>query len=159
MKKTIFDLLRYDFYRYAPESFKLFLCENNKYTELKINRETLKDFGYIVITKGEKELEKEVKRYFRKHTIFKKEIGQFNFGIRLKNSNDYVNFPHITVSQYNIKEHLYWYKELKRSLERNNYKNPIETTSATFDGNFNIKEIKKHDDKLELSNRIYLKAV
>ena len=101
------NILKYSMYKYASESFKMAIGK----TEIRLSRDTASHFGYTWISKGQKELIKELKKYFRTKTIFRTRYDEV-FGLRLTDGQ-ILYLSYATCKRYDIKDKLYQYKALK----------------------------------------------
>jgi hypothetical protein len=120
MKKSVYDFVSVNCYKYAPESFKAYFQEK----QIKFNSEDNQKLGYIYITKGMKELEKEIKRIFRKSFFNPNKPIIKTLAIRTQ-GNEYIKissaYGYGRVNIFDINAKLQIFKDLKKAWEKNNF--------------------------------------
>lgn len=155
MKKSIFDFIQVSCNCYAPESFKAFF----RGEEIDFSIRQKQELGYIYLTKGLKEVEKEIKRIFRKYSYFAdKKIIYKTMGIRTNESKS--SFVKIDscggygkVDIYNITQKLNIFKAIKKAYNENSFNIKV-VTGSMIEYEKWTKATEEEIQKPELLNKI-----
>lgn len=132
--------ISWSYYRYAPESFRLFIDKK----EVELDSETKDKLAHLAITGKEKELIDEVKRLFRKKA--KQQKKHLLVITKNKDKKHFITFDHIRVNPYNTLEKLLLYKDIKRYLA--NYNNIQVATLGAKGEVEDVKQSKTHIGKI-----------
>lgn len=114
MKKSFFDKVSYSCYKYAPESFKLSVCGKEI---IGVPQHILSDFGNTLITNGQKEVMKKIKKYFRKNSIIANKTSSELLCARTGGKN-ILYLTYWRINKYDIDEKLRYFKALKEAVKQ-----------------------------------------
>ncbi len=149
--KKLEQKITYSYYRYASESFKLFVAGK----QLKLDNPS--EFGYLAIKGDKKALMDMIKQFIRTKTNITQKEKSLLMVWPISASNSFIHISE-RVKQYDIESKLETFKNIKRALEATNYQNPITTNKAELDGHYNIIKVTDETQKLNLARRIRLIA-
>lgn len=140
-------------YKYAPEMTTVTF--NN--LKLNLNPSILQEIGKYMVIGKTKEASDVLKRYIRKESNLREKIAPRIFSWLTTDGQDiYIPNHFGLVDMYDINRKLDVYKVLKRSLEENDYRDPIEVKKCTLDGYFNPIDVKDDTSTLVMSKRVRL---
>jgi len=152
--KKFENLITYNCYRYAPESFNLIIKGIGK---VKLNSEITSKLGNLYICGNKKELEKQIKIFIRNKTILTKELDNIKVAIKVNQNNkkDYVLLQDFDkCSRYDIQGKLRQYKNLKENYNANN--SPITITEGKMTSYGKFEKTKEYVPQVELLKRVIL---
>lgn len=140
-RKSIYDYITISYYRYAPESFKVYFNR----ARINLNPEEINRCGRICCCKGMNEALEEVKRIIRNKVKNKKEFCTIGFR-NLDNNSDYFYTKQLIANRNNLREKLRVYKEFKEYLLQKDCKIASVTTTKLGAG------YKEESQKVEYSH-------